>query len=226
MDDDWRDRPLKELSESELSQFAEEWTQMMRERAVRELAEFRKSFRSPEREAFLASPTWRLLNPSSNRKQRHAAARALAATMSTFFVDPKVRAALRRRKEGGVDRWLRHDVFPKALLLAVADREKPQSIRFGRRWVDGRRPVAPTMLSLRRLSKWLDQRARRIAGAIILDASSEAWAARIRLSRRERELVNLLTQDADRANAARRMKVAPSTVRTMLQRIKGKGTKM
>jgi DNA-binding CsgD family transcriptional regulator len=112
------------------------------------------------------------------------------------------------------------------LLLAVADREKPQSIRFGRRWVDGRRPVAPTMLSLRRLSKWLDQRARRIAGAIILDASSEAWAARIRLSRRERELVNLLTQDADRANAARRMKVAPSTVRTMLQRIKGKGTKM
>lgn len=237
----WRDRPLKELSESELAQAAGEWTRTMQEGAARyldreleqraqliaaTLAELRKALLSSELVEFQASPTWRLLNPSSTRKQRHAAARALAATMSTFFIDPKVRAALGRRK-GGVDRWLRHDVFPKALLLAVADRERPQFVRFGRHWVDGRRQaVRPTALSMRLLCRWLELRTRRIAADTILEASSEAWTDRIRLSRRERELVGLLAQDADRANAARRMKLKPATVRSMLRRIKSKGTKM
>jgi hypothetical protein len=72
---------------------------------------------------------WRLLSRQYSPKQRHTAARAVAARMSTHFKEPRIKVALRaeakaRRQAGqsGVDRWLREEVFPQALLLAAAER--------------------------------------------------------------------------------------------------------
>lgn len=168
---------------------------------------------------------WRLLSRRYSPKQRHTAARAVAARMSTRFKEPRIKAALtaeaRARRQGGqsgVDRWLREDVFPKALLLAAAERYKAQPIRLGKDWVGGRRqPVVPMELAWTNTIRWLKQRARRLAEEIILES-----APQVRHSPGERELLKHLQAGLGAPGAAEQMGVSTSTTRTMLQRLRTK----
>ncbi len=228
---DWRDLPTTELTQAELALAVAEWKQVMGGQAAQALRELARAYQERTKgapAAITSDPSWRLLMPRHSSKQRHAAARAIAATISTHFRNPHVVAALAKRG-GGTDRWLREHIFPEALLLAAAEfrRNHPTRIRLGRWWLKSAQPMGPMELTARQIRHWVRQRARAIAEAIILERASSAWGTRARrLSPRERELVRLLVQDSSRAAAARRLNVKPSTLRNMLRRVRLKNPEM
>jgi hypothetical protein len=104
-------------------------------------------------------PYWILLRARSTSRQRHKAARRIAATMSTTFANPAARLALKRAHRGEGARWLRETLFVSALLEAARERYELQRIRLGAKWVtdaDGRiAPTRPMDHSLPFLRRWL-----------------------------------------------------------------------
>jgi DNA-directed RNA polymerase specialized sigma24 family protein len=167
-------------------------------------------------------PYWILLRSRSTSRQRRAAARKLAARMSTRFANPKVRAELRAMtRPGGLQRWLREEVFVPALLEAARERRRPQRIRLGTKWIkdaSGRiARVRPMERSIPFLRYWLSTRARALAEERILGGRRLGH-----LSARQRELLLLLQPHPDYADVAERMGVTPEAVRQLAARARAK----
>jgi hypothetical protein len=73
-----------------------------------------------------------------------------------------------------VERLLREDIYPRALITAHEERQRPREIRLGeRRWVKNARgvrwPFKPAVLALDQYHDWLRQEARNIAKELLLE---------------------------------------------------------
>jgi hypothetical protein len=175
----------------------------------------------------LGRPFVILLNRRSTSRRRRKAARLITAQMSTHFASPQARAELKSMKRpGGLQKWVREEVFVPALLQAVREQQEqrqPRTVRIGSKWVtdaSGRKarlyPIRVDDVAF--FKKWLITRARAISEEMILGGPRLKH-----LSPKQRKLL-LLLQSGDNKyqDAAERMGLTPEAVRQLATRARAK----
>src|SRR5262245_26285927 len=174
----------------------------------------------------LGGPVATLVHPRSGSRRRRKAALEIANKMSTRFASPRVRAELRSMtpRPGGLQRWVREEIFVPALLEATQELRRPQTVRLGTKWITdakGRkarlRPVELDPIPI--FKQWLMTRARALAEERILGGQRLKH-----LSQKQRELLLLLqsNENYDYAHAADRMGVTAEAVRQLAARARAK----
>jgi hypothetical protein len=181
--------------------------------------------------------------------ERWEAALRLAQEISPWFRDPRAAQVIRKKKRAcraeQTRKWILNEILPDAVMLVVqnANLAQPGEIRLGRRWVNGRQPMAPELLDEEQLIPWWKQEVKNAAEAILLgetyrptDAypvlkrtkplSKRAKAllkcAETVASRRQRALLKHLQAGVSHREAAKLLDLKPGTVRVMLHHLKKK----
>jgi DNA-directed RNA polymerase specialized sigma24 family protein len=138
-----------------------------------------EAMRAVFRPGSVTGDVWTLVSKFTSADERAAARQRLATGkyLSPYFADPRVRRKIGRafvRSLGSekTREWIRSEVLPKAIDLALDLKEKPRRIRLGKRWVKDERgraqPIQPTDLLLGEFARYVLQETKKVAGDLLL----------------------------------------------------------